>query len=71
MKLVEIKCDICRKSISTEERNNENENINKTTMGNETIIMECCKDCATKIKAYIQDLKNEGLDKEEYNFERK
>lgn len=70
MKTVEIKCDMCKEVISKEVNYNENEKINRITIGNEIIISECCDNCIRNIKDYIEKQKAEKEDKNNFNFER-
>lgn len=66
-----IYCDICGNEIIKRILNDDNklmnhsmDSVNEVQIGNEIVVVDCCNNCASKIKNYIQVTKehliNEG-----------
>lgn len=71
MIIQKIYCDICGNEIikrilkdDNELMNHPMDSVNEVQIGNEIVVVDCCNNCASKIKNYIQVTKehliNEG-----------
>lgn len=71
MFMITVICDICGNEIIKRILNDDNklmnhpmDSVNEVQIGNEIVVVDCCNNCASKIKNYIQVTKehliNEG-----------